>query len=537
MRKLRVAMLIFTLFFEHPTQAHKLTSKLDSPSQAIKDGTVKDNAAIAESSSAKYFQLFSDIDERKDTDFSPQLNFRNLSKVDIEPINSHKEFIEKGIVEKEESASIKFKIPEQPLTSPLPARPGTKVITSEWLLNLPQQSLDSPIIRWLNNTHLLYDSAPLENKRERTIELLNVHTGEYRILGKGSAPSPSPDGQWIAFTQGEKESKQLWIMDHNGSNLKQLSHIKGGLSDYSFEFAWSPDSKRIALVHQPSFPYWEKKDPPQSRIDVIDVTSGHSQHIASFDASIRSLSWLPNGKELLFMKERVSRLYNEDEDREWIQSLRIQDAHLFTLAKFGGLQQSLRPVSSPDGQWIAFMYDADNPQFNFMPSLGLIPNDSSNSDTLPSMTRLTHELKLYSPRWSHDGQRIYVLRDYGAYKQIYAIDAKTGEPSQITQDPLNIESYALSPDGTQLAWMGQDAHATHFIRVALSDGRNVRDLAVISTVPNDMALSEVREIDWQAPPDYPVRLRGLLFMPLNYQVGTRYPLIVDIHGGGAGASI
>ncbi|MBX9621117.1 MAG: prolyl oligopeptidase family serine peptidase [Alphaproteobacteria bacterium] len=101
---------------------------------------------------------------------------------------------------------------------------------------------------------------------------------------------------------------------------------------------------------------------------------------------------------------------------------------------------------------------------------------------------------------------------------------------------MNIESYAFSPDGTQLAWMGQDAHATHFIRVASSDGRNVRDIAIIPTAPNDMALSEVREIEWEVP-DYPARMRGLLFMPLNYKAGMRYPLIVDIHGGGAGASI
>jgi dipeptidyl aminopeptidase/acylaminoacyl peptidase len=32
-------------------------------------------------------------------------------------------------------------------------------------------------------------------------------------------------------------------------------------------------------------------------------------------------------------------------------------------------------------------------------------------------------------------------------------------------------------------------------------------------------------------------MRGLLIMPLNYQENTRYPLIVDIHGGGAGARI
>lgn len=435
-----------------------------------------------------------------------------------------------------------FSVPKQPLTSPLPARNGTNVVTPEWLLSLPKCSWESPVVRWLNNTHILYDSPPLENKPERTIELRNILTGEHKVLGTGSHPNPSPDGQWIAFVHGKKEEKQLWIMDSKGENRKQLSRVQGGLGDYIqyfFNFAWSPDSRQMALHHQPSFLFWKRNEPPppQSAVYIIDMATGVSQRIVSFDASIRSLSWFPNGKELLFMKERVAPLYDEDDDHIWIQSIDIKDGHVRTLAKFDGLQQFLAPACSPDGKWVALMYDADNPIFNFMPSLGLTANESTDNDTLPPITRLTHEIKLYTPRWSQDSERIYVLRDYGAYKQIFTVDATTGTLSQITDAPLNISSYALSPNGSQLAWMGQDGQSTRIVRVASSDGRNVKDLAILSDVPNGMALSEVREIDWQAPPDYPVRMRGLLFMPLNYQKETRYPLIVDIHGGGEGAQI
>lgn len=432
-----------------------------------------------------------------------------------------------------------FPPPKQPLTEPLPARPGTKIVTPDWLLSLPQESTDYPIIRWLDNTHLLYAYPPKQNNQEWTIELFNVYTGERKALGEGTNPIPSPDSQWIVFTRRTKEAKQLWIMDPKGENAKQLSHIQGGLGEYyqhSFNIAWSPDSRKIALAHQPYFPYWEKIEPPKSTIDIIDIATNESQQIASFDASVRNLSWFPNGKKLLFMKERVGFYYKEEDDREWIQSLCLKDGHVYTLAEFDGLQQFLMPISSPDGQWVAFLYDADNPSFSNMPSLGLVSNDSRDSDTLPLITRLTHEVKLYSPQWSPDSRRIYVRRDYGAYKQIYAIDAKTGELSQITHAPLSVGSYVLSPDGSQLAWTGKDPQAKLIIRVASSDGKNVKDLVTISGSPKNMALSEVREIEWKVP-DYPTRMRGLLFMPLNYQKGTRYPLIVDIHGGGAGASI
>ena len=51
-------------------------------------------------------------------------------------------------------------------------------------------------------------------------------------------------------------------MRSDGTGNKQLSHVQGGSLDYiSFEFEWSPDSRFIALVHQPVFPYGEKKKP------------------------------------------------------------------------------------------------------------------------------------------------------------------------------------------------------------------------------------------------------------------------------------
>ena len=106
-----------------------------------------------------------------------------------------------------------YPLPKQGLTSPLPARSGMKVVTPEWLLSLPRENEDYPIVRWLDNTHLLYAYPPKQNDQEWTIELVNVHTGERKVLGEGTNPIPSPDSQWIAFTRGTKEEKQLWLMD------------------------------------------------------------------------------------------------------------------------------------------------------------------------------------------------------------------------------------------------------------------------------------------------------------------------------------
>lgn len=424
----------------------------------------------------------------------------------------------------------------QPLTSPLAAKSGTRSVTDDLLVRLPVNNFDAITIEWLNNTHLVYTLPMVNSTQVKKIERIDVKTGQHILLGEGENPKPSPDGQWIVFTKGEGKERQLWLMRSNGTETKQLTHAKNGLGTYKYNFdlAWSSNSKHIALSYSLSSPHSFR-----SAIDVMDISGAKTRRIFSTDEfQLRSISWSPDGKELLFWKEQAEGLSNKKNDLECIQSVRVSDRHLRTLAQFEGLQQDLSPAFSPDGKQIAIMYDPDHPYFDTTQNIGLISAASTDNNSLPSIKRLTYELKLSSPQWSRDGQSIYAIRVYGAYPQIYNINVKTGEQKQITHAPFSIgwNGYTLSPDGKQLAWTAFNAHATRVIRVASSNGQHVRDLVTLPGVPANMALSEVREIEWDTI-NYPSRMRGLLMLPLNYQTGIRYPLVVDIHGGGSSARL
>lgn len=424
------------------------------------------------------------------------------------------------------------------LTAPLSARAGTRRVTPDWLLSVPDLQNDRPSIHWLDNTYLIYSFPPNEAKQPWKIEILNTCTGDRKFLADGIGPKASPDGQWIAFSRGKGQENQLWIISNNGTGLKQLTHIEGGLGiyGYSYSFDWSPDSKQIALAHQLYIEYWKDKDKPESHIDVIDIMTGQTKRIASLKAYIDTISWFPNGEELLFMKMRLGCEYNTEEDHTWIESVNINNGQVHTIMHFDGLQQILQPTVSPDGRFVAFMYDADNPIFNFMLSIGVVSTDLISNDTLPSIFRLTEEMSLSKPKWSQDSQSIYALRKFGAYSKIYVFDIKTKEARQVTNAPLGMIDYTLSPDNTRLVWIGLDLQGTYSLSIANCNGDNVRNLIEIPTASEDMAFSEIREIEWEVP-NYPMAMRGLLFLPLNYQEGIRHPLVVDIHGGGSGASI
>lgn len=446
------------------------------------------------------------------------------------------------------------KIPKQPLTAPLQAKHGKETMTIDWLVNMPKDNISRSNLLWLDNSHLVYETRPSGKETTTKIEVLDVKTGSTISLGEGSLPKPSPDGKWIAFVRMEGDKKQFMIMQNDGTQLKQLSFFNG-YPEYNFDFAWAPDSQRIVVCDQVFIEPWKRDtqppgdvaktsaieadrlqtEPPNSEINIIDIKTLQTHQVLSVNALIRDISWFPNAEAILFMKERTGTSYNQENDEAWVQSLNLSDNQVRTLAEFDGLQKYLQPVASPDSNQVAFMYDADNPLFTFMASIGLVSTNQSTDQT-PSIKRLTHELKLLTPKWTHDGDQIYVLRIHGAYRQIYAVDAKTGISRRITNVPFSIDNFSISPDGSQLGWVGQDPHGTRIVRVATIDGQNVRNLKVISGAPKNMALSEVREIEWEAP-DYPIPMRGLLLLPLNYRAGKAYPLIVDIHGGGPGTSI
>lgn len=58
-------------------------------------------------------------------------------------------------------------------------------------------------------------------------------------------PSPSPDGEWIAWAAGAEEDKNLWVMRSDGSAKRQIT--TGLLFGDAFP-EWSPDGEWIVLT-------------------------------------------------------------------------------------------------------------------------------------------------------------------------------------------------------------------------------------------------------------------------------------------------
>jgi TolB protein len=106
-------------------------------------------------------------------------------------------------------------------------------------------------------------------------------------------PAWSPDGKKIAcisYRGGVGQGPRLYVMDADGSNIKQLSTMPG---DHRATYpAWSPDSKKIA---------YSDNGPVDWEIFVVNADgSGHKQ-LTQLGGQNLHVSWSPDGTQLSFL--------------------------------------------------------------------------------------------------------------------------------------------------------------------------------------------------------------------------------------------
>ena len=216
-------------------------------------------------------------------------------------------------------------------------------------------------------------------------------------------PQWSPDGSRIAFNR--VVTPAVWVMNADGTNQRRLAKV-GNLT-----FAWSPDSTKIALL-----PYHEG----ETELFVIDIDGANLRQLTDNDLEEWGPSWSPDGAKIAFTA-------NRDGTGE-VFVINADGTNQRQISRGGGVM----PVWSADGR-LAYAGADSNKEENdyeihvveFLDGGHLLVrqytyNDHNDSD----------------PSWSPDGTRIVHFSDH----DISVI---------VVRDYL---SRRLGPWGTQLAW-------------------------------------------------------------------------------------
>ena len=117
------------------------------------------------------------------------------------------------------------------------------------------------------------------------------------------SPVFSPDDKQIAFSGTKGGLTDLYVVDADGKNMRQLTNdVYADLQP-----AWSPDGHRIAFSTDrgPQSNLGVLKFGPW-RVAVFDMQSGNSEVLPGQDGLNLNPQWSPDGRELAFISDRTS---------------------------------------------------------------------------------------------------------------------------------------------------------------------------------------------------------------------------------------
>ena len=379
------------------------------------------------------------------------------------------------------------------------------------------------------------------------------------LVGEAWSPgSPrwSPDGRAIAFSSGRVSSdsagttgkqepapgkSQLWTVPASGGTPRRTTNIANGVSSCS----WAPTGDRfVCLVrtgpsdsvntgqnrsdvrHYSHISYkfndtgWF--DDKRSHLWVIDANTGSGRQITSGDDwNDTDPQWSPDGTRLTFVSDRSGKEYDESRNRD-VWTIPASGGALTKVSTAPGRNTS--PEWSPDGRTIAYLNSEDE---DSAPIVLLAPAGGG------SFRRAADGLDMNPTnlQWGDDGHALYFETVMRGENHLYRIDVQLGGVSAVTSGSRAVRSVDLGRG--RMVYLVNDFQHLDDVYSAGVDGKAEKKLTNVNgELWKQLDLASVERMTYKGAEGWDVD--GFLVKPLGWKPGTKYPMILSIHGGPAG---
>ena len=252
----------------------------------------------------------------------------------------------------------------------------------------------------------------------------------------------------IYFVSNRSGHKEIWAMDYDGQNQRQLSH-QGSIA---LSPRISPDGSRVAFSSMTKSG-WD--------ILVYSVELNRLVTFPRFGGTNLSPAWSPDGNKLAFSSSRSGdpEIYVVDQSGGDLKRL--------TVSKMPDVSPVWNPKTGAQIAWVSGRTG--------LPQIYTMESDGTN------VQRITDGGYAVSPAWSPNGQFLAFswFRTYGpgapGAEDIYLMDIASKQWVQLTHDGGRNDFPSWSPDGRHIVFQSSRTGSEQ-IWTMLADGTNQKQL-------------------------------------------------------------
>ena len=391
-----------------------------------------------------------------------------------------------------------------------------------------------------------------DNAFERDLWIADTSAGDGHQLTASKKSSTnaawSPDGKWIAFLSdrpgqisGTPEGKkQVYVISADGGEARQLTKVETGVND----FAWSPDSKRLAFAAEdPESKAMKDRKAKYGEYDVVhaDYSMAHlwtlelpasesetlpePKRLTEGTAfSVGDFAWSPDGTRIAFSAQR---------DPDLISS---ETADIYVVGAGGGKVNKIvstpgpdtNPQWSPDGKQIAYE-TAGGSKYFFYTNMKIAVVDAEGGTPRVLTDAFDEDPGLIG--CADDG--IYFAAEQKTYAHLFRLNPATKAIEKLSSPGhLSAFSFSFSKDYKHVAYRAALENEYPEIYATSVAPWQPKKLTALGDQLKEFKIARREVISWKSG-DGTV-IEGVLLKPPDFDPKKKYPLLVVIHGGPTG---
>lgn len=483
-----------------------------------------------------------------------------MKKTDLMTMTAAMMFAASGYVNADTPANT-----DKPVIGKQEIRIKNKKLTPEalWAMGRIGSSSVSPDGKQIAYTVSYYSVK--ENKSHTVIYVMNADGTNNLLLTHTADSEVEPTwikgGSKIAFLTAASGSMQIWEMNPDGSERKQLSSYEGSIEGFKF----SPDESKVLFISQVKYgqrtsDIYPDLDKASGKV-INDLMYKHWDEwveniphpfVASFDGNqvdtatdilkgepyespmkpfggIEQLAWSNDSKQIAYTCRKKTGLeYSVSTDSD-IYLYNTETGETRNLCKEDATDKNLgydtNPKFSPDGKSIAWQsmerdgYESDRNRLCVM--------DLKSGEKTYVTEAFQSGVDDYC--WAPDGKTLYFVGVWHATSMVHSTNLK-GEVKQLTDGMYDYTSVAMLNNKQLLTKRHSLSEADELFTVDLKKKNAVTRI----TKENDQIFSQLQigkvEARWTKTVDGKDMLSWVVY-PANFNPNKKYPTLLFCQGG------